>query len=111
MCHRALLISVVPYLLFFIAVHQEDGIIQRDSKLQHRRQRFRNIRYLSKEIIASQVIKDRHSDTKQEQNRYEKGIHRDPQDQYRQDDRGHDIKRSLLLGKILRIRHDRRHPA
>ena len=56
MCHRPLLISVIPYLLLFIAVHQEYGIIQRHSKLQHRRQSLRNIGDLSQEIIASQVI-------------------------------------------------------
>ena len=71
MCHRPLFISVISLLLLFIAMHQEDRVIQRNTKLQYCCQRLCNIRNLSQKIVASQIIENRHPDTEQKQHRHE----------------------------------------
>ena len=106
MCHRPFLITAIPHLLLFIAVHQENGIIQRNPKLQDCRQRFGNIRNFPQKIITSQIVKNRHSNAQQKENRHKKGVHGKSQYDNRQRHCNQHVKRRLFFCQILGIRYN-----
>ena len=69
MCHSSLLISLIPHLIGFVTLQQEDGIIHSYSQLKDRRQCLCDIRNLTKDNIGSQVINNGGSDSYQEDKR------------------------------------------
>ena len=75
MSHGSLFVVVKPYLVIFIAVEQEDGIIHRHTQLKNRRQCLCYVRDFSEKDIASQVIQDRDADACQKQDRRQQGFH------------------------------------
>ena len=70
MCHCTMFISIVTDLLFFITMHQEDGVIQCYTQLQNCCQCLRDIGNLSHKVVTSQVIDNRDSDTEHEEDWY-----------------------------------------
>ena len=70
MPHGTFFLSRKTFLVFLVAVQEENGIIHCHTQLQHCSQCLRNIRSLAQENVASKVIENCKSDTDQEQNRY-----------------------------------------
>ena len=56
MSHGSLFVVVKPYLVIFIAVEQEDGIIHRHTQLKNRRQCLRYVRDFSEKGYCSQGL-------------------------------------------------------
>ena len=63
MAHRTLFVIRETLFILLEAVQQEDGVVHRNTKLQHGGQRFCDVGSLTKEHVASQVVKDCKSDT------------------------------------------------
>ena len=63
MAHRTLFVIRETLFILLETVQQEDGVVHRNTKLQHGGQRFCDVGSLTKEHVASQVVKDCKSDT------------------------------------------------
>ena len=99
-------ISVLQLLL--IAVPQEDRVIQRDAQLQDRRQRLGHVRDGTEDIVCSEVVQDGDPDAEQEDERHREGIHREHQNNRREDHSQNDVNRCLAVGQLLCVDQNRR---
>ena len=111
MGHGPLIISREPFLVGLVAVQQENGVVHRHAQLQHCGQRLCDIGNISQESIASHIIYDRHADAEKEQQRNNKGIHRQRQYTEGKDRCDDNVDRKLLQTQVLDIRYHAAHAA
>ena len=110
-CHCVLRIVRMAVSLFDIGMPEENGVIQRHTKLKDCSQCLRDIGNLSENPVGSHVVEDCHSDGYQEKQRCHEGIHRQLEDDQTQYDGQNHINRCFLICQRLCIDQSRRHAA
>ena len=84
---------------------EEDGIIKCYAKLKHGSYRLRDVANLPEEIVCTKVPQNSYRNTEQKDNRKEKAIHRNHQNNHAQGNCNRHINSFLLLHKLFRIRY------
>ena len=111
MPHGTVLLSRESFLILFIAVQKENGVIHCNTKLKDCGKGLCNIGSLAQNNIASQIIKNGKSDTKQEQKRNNKGSACQFQNDQTEHCCDHNVDWQLLHGNVLDIRNNTCHTA
>ena len=109
MAHCSVLFSWESFFILFKTVQQEDGVVHRNTKLKDCYQCLCQIRNLTQENIRSHIIQNGDSDTKQEQNRHNKGSSGDFQYDKRKQCRDCHINRKFLQTQVLDISYNTGH--
>ncbi len=109
-CHGIIPVFITRPALF-ITVKEKDRVVRRNSQLQNRNKRLRNIGNISQEQIASHIISNCQTDAGQEEKRNRKGIRSQDQHQQREKACYHDISWNLFHSQILNIRNNSAHTA
>ena len=109
MCHCPVF-GIIFFLICFKGVQKENGIVHCYTKLKYCCQRFCDITNLTKENVASQIINNCKTYTKQEQHRNYQRIHSQKQNQQRQAGCDHNIDWHFLKCYILNVCYDTGHP-
>ncbi len=109
--HGFLAVFGILFLVFLIALQQEDRVVSRDSQLQDRRQRLCDIGDGAQEKVAAQVVEDRDADADQEKGGYNIGFRRKQKDNKAQDTRYDYIDGQFLHAQVLDVRDNTGHAA
>ena len=104
-CHGFIAVAA-KRLLLFIAVPEENGVIQRNSQLKHRRDSLRDVRNLTHEVIAAHVPENGNADAAEENQRKQERIHRQHQHDAAKRNRNGNVNAFLLLDQRLGIGND-----
>ena len=111
MAHGTILFSREAFLILFIAVQKENGVIHCNTKLKDCGKGLCNIGSLTENNIASQVIKNGKSNTEQEQERNNKGSACQLQNDQTEHCCDHNVNRQLLHGNVFDIGNNTCHTA
>ena len=111
MSHRTVLVPGKSFFIFTVASQKEDRIVRRDTQLQDRGDRLRDIGNRSEDHIGSHVIYDGKTDVHQEEERHQERISQQKHCYQAQDYSDCDVNRELLIRQITKIVHDCRNTA
>ena len=97
MSHRTVLISRETALVLFVAIQQENGVIHRNTQLQHGGQCFGDVADLAQQDVGAEVVRDGEQQPQHEQQRGDGAFQREEQHQQAGTHGDQDVERHFLV--------------